>query len=286
GRDGKGRERGREAEPHRMALAEGIGERVLDRAEEVSRHALAGDRVGRDQVEAVTDPARAQRRDPGGEVPLAHPAADRTAAPGPAGGRALSLSRPRWLAHGSPASSTPVETRLTGPCVQVLLRAAVPVTTPSGPAGRPSPWMDGATCEDRMYDVTRRGCGPADQASIERAESDGKKKNRGPPPSRKALLVGDLAPGEELEVGDQLAHCSARLARVATQLPLELEAPAIAQRAVAELAVGALHVAAPVEEPVDLGEREQAHALLGQVIGDREQAREEPGVMARDLLGE
>ena len=62
-----------------------------------------------------------------------------------------------------------------------------------------------------------------------------------------ALLVGDLAPGEELEVGDQLTHRRARLARVAAQLPLELEAAAVAQRAVAELQVGALHVAAPVE---------------------------------------
>src|SRR5205814_1717357 len=140
-----------------------------------------------------------------------------------------------------------------GPCVQVLLRAAVPVTTPSGPAGRPSPWMDGATCEDRMYDVTRRGCGPADQASIERAESDGKKKNRGPPPSRKALLVGDLAPGEELEVGDQLAHRSARLARVAAQLPLQLEAPPAAQRAGAQREVGALHVAGAVAAAVGPG---------------------------------
>src|SRR5436309_10724415 len=109
-----------------------------------------------------------------------------------------------------------------------------------------------------------------------------RKKNRGPPPSRKTLLVGDLAPGEELEVGDQLAHRGARLARVAPQLPLELEAPAVAQGAVAELEVGALHVAAPVEEAVDLGEREEAHALPGQLIGDREQPREEPGVVARD----
>src|SRR5438046_9144613 len=187
--DGKGWWRGRETEPHRAALAERVGERVLDRAEEVSRHALARDRVGRGQVEAVVGPARAQRRDPGGEVPLTHPAADRLADPGPDRGRVLSLSRPRWLAHGSPASSTPVETRLTGPCVQELLRAAVPVTTLSGPAGRPSPWMDGATSGDSMNDVTRRGCDPADQRSIERAPSDGKKKNRGPPPSRKALLV-------------------------------------------------------------------------------------------------
>src|SRR5206468_8469055 len=146
--------------------------------------------------------------------------------------------------------------------------------------------MAGATREDNMNDVIRRRGRPADQTSIERAPSDGKKKNRGPPPSRKTLLVGDLAPGEELEVGDQLAHRGARLARVAAQLPLELEAPAVAQRAVAELEVGAPHAAAPVEEPVDLGEREQAHALLRPVTGDREQAREEPGVMARDLLGE
>src|SRR5438046_696130 len=146
--------------------------------------------------------------------------------------------------------------------------------------------MAGATREDNMNDVIRRRVRPADQTSIERAPSDGKKKNRGPPPSRKTLLVGDLAPGEELKVVDQLAHRGARLARVAAQLPLELEAPAVAQRAVAELEVGALHVAASVEEPVDLGEREQPHALLRQVIGDREQAREQPGVMASDLLGQ
>src|SRR5207245_2443720 len=130
------------------------------------------------------------------------------------------------------------------------------------------------------------GCAPADQASIGQPELACKKKNHVRLGVRMALLVGDLAPGEELEVGDQLTHRRARLARVAAQLPLELEAAAVAQRAVAELQVGALHVAAPVEKPVDLGEREQAHALLGQLVGDREQAREEPGVVAPDLLGE
>src|SRR5437667_12063395 len=130
------------------------------------------------------------------------------------------------------------------------------------------------------------GCAPADQASIGQPELACKKKNHVRSGVRMALLVGDLAPGEELEVGDQLTHRRARLARVAAQLPLELEAAAVAQRAVAELHVGALHVAAPVEEPVDLGEREQAHALLGQLVGDREQARKEPGVVAPDLLGE
>src|SRR5207245_2218160 len=119
----------------------------------------------------------AARRAPGGEVPLADPAPDRLADPGPDRGRVLSLSRPRWLAHGSPASSTPVETRLTGPCAQALLRAAVPVTTPSRPACRPSPWMAGVTREDSMNDVIRRRVRPADQTSIERAPSDGKKKN-------------------------------------------------------------------------------------------------------------
>src|SRR3989442_7785134 len=144
-----------------------------------------------------------------------------------------------------------------GPCAQALLRAAVPVTTPSGPACRPSPWMAGATREDSMNDVIRRRVRPADQASIERAASDGKKKNRGPPPSRKTLLVGDLAPGEELEVGDQLAHRGARLARVAAQLPPELEAPAVAQRAVAGLEVGARPGPARREAPGALVERVQ-----------------------------
>src|SRR5438046_2104284 len=135
--------RGRETEPHRAALAERVGERVLDRAEEVSRHALARDRVGRGQVEAVVGPARAQRRDPGGEVPLTHPAADRLADPGPDSRRVLSPSRARRRFHCSSATSTPVETRDTGPCAQALpapaALASPPSRAPSTPSPRPGP---------------------------------------------------------------------------------------------------------------------------------------------------
>src|SRR5207247_2450550 len=136
-------------------------------------------------------------------------------------------ARPSRTGEGSPSASA-VEARSTRLCGQRLVRPAVAVAPPVGAVCRPSRRMDGATSEDSMNDVTRRRVRPGDQRSIERAPSDGKKKNRGPPPSRKALLVGDLAPGEELEVGDQLAHRGARLARVAVQLPLELEAPAVA----------------------------------------------------------
>jgi hypothetical protein len=70
------------------------------------------------------------------------------------------------------------------------------------------------------------------------------------------LLVGDLAGGQDLDVGDELAHGGACLAGVATQLSLELDAAPVAQRSVAELEVGALHLGAPVEQAIDLGQRQ------------------------------
>src|SRR5262245_20942455 len=69
-----------------------------------------------------------------------------------------------------------------------------------------------------------------------------------------ALLVGDLPTGEDLDVGDQLPHRSACLTGVAAELSFELDATPIAQRAIAKLEVRPLHLGAPIEQPVDLGE--------------------------------
>src|SRR5688500_4756728 len=93
------------------------------------------------------------------------------------------------------------------------------------------------------------------------------------------LLIGDLARGDELQVGDQLPYRAARLARIPPQLALELHPPPIPQRATPKLQVSALHLATPVEQPVDLGERQQPHALRGEVVGDGEQPREERRVV-------
>ena len=93
-----------------------------------------------------------------------------------------------------------------------------------------------------------------------------------------------LRAADDLEVRDQLAHGGARVARVAPQLALELQAAPVAHRARAQLEVCALHLGAAIEEPVDLGEREQADAAVRKVVGDGEQAREEPRVVATDLL--
>src|SRR5439155_25135815 len=85
---------------------------------------------------------------------------------------------------------------------------------------------------------------------------------------------------------DQLADGCPRVARVPAERTLQLEAARIAQRPVPQLHVRALHLRAAREQAVDLGEREQAHALRREVVGDREQAREESGVVARDLIGQ
>ena len=97
-------------------------------------------------------------------------------------------------------------------------------------------------------------------------------------------MDGYLARGQELEVGHELADGGARVSGVTPELTLELPAAAVAQRTRAEMEIGALHLAAPVEQPVDFGEREEPHAVLREVVDDREEAREQPGVVADDLI--
>ena len=99
------------------------------------------------------------------------------------------------------------------------------------------------------------------------------------------ITVGDLARRQQLEIGDELADGDAGVAGVATELALELEAARVTEGAGAELGVRALHLGAAVEQPIDLREREQADAALRQVVGHGEQAGEEPGVVAADLIG-
>src|SRR5947208_9711375 len=70
------------------------------------------------------------------------------------------------------------------------------------------------------------------------------------------------------------------------QLALQLQPPRVPQRTRLELEVRALHLAAALEEPVDLGEGEESHAMLGEIVGHGEQAREEARVMAGDQLGQ
>src|SRR5262245_41742745 len=98
------------------------------------------------------------------------------------------------------------------------------------------------------------------------------------------LLVGDLTRGQDLDVGDQLAHRGARLARVATQLALELDAAPVAQGAIAELEMRTLHLGAPIEEAIDLGECEQPDARLWRSVGDGEQSRQQADVVAVHLV--
>ena len=70
------------------------------------------------------------------------------------------------------------------------------------------------------------------------------------------------------------------------QLALQLQPPRVPQRSRLQLEVRALHLATALEEPVDLGEGEQSHAVLGEIVGHGEQAGEETRVMACDQLGQ
>src|SRR5262245_33893616 len=100
------------------------------------------------------------------------------------------------------------------------------------------------------------------------------------------LLVCHLAGADDLQVGDQFADRGPGVTRIPAQLTLQLEPPAVAQRPVAKLQVGALHVTPPREQALDLGEGEQSDPLLGEIVGHRQQARQQPHMVAGDLLGQ
>src|SRR5262249_8253611 len=57
-----------------------------------------------------------------------------------------------------------------------------------------------------------------------------------------ALLVGDLASGQHLDVGDQLTHRGTGLTPVAAELALELDTTPVTERAVTQLKMGTLHL--------------------------------------------
>src|SRR5262249_40150128 len=121
-------------------------------------------------------------------------------------------------------------------------------------------------------------------ASIEPTAPDCKKKYQ---PDRKPggrSVVRDLASADHLAIGDERANGGANVPAVAAQLALELTATRVAERARAELEVRPLHLATAVEEPIDLGERQQPHPLRRQIVGDGEQPGEEARVMTGDLI--
>src|SRR5262249_13081476 len=102
--------------------------------------------------------------------------------------------------------------------------------------------------------------------SIEPTGPDCKKKYQpGREPGGRSV-VRDLARADHLEIRDELANGSAHVAAVAAQLALELTTTRVAERARAELEVRPLHLAAAVEEPIDLGERQEPHPLWRQVV--------------------
>src|SRR5207247_9552125 len=70
--DGEARACGRHTEPHRVALAERVGQSLLDRGEEVTWQAVARERSGRGEGEAVGRTDREQRRELDGDGGLAH----------------------------------------------------------------------------------------------------------------------------------------------------------------------------------------------------------------------
>ena len=98
------------------------------------------------------------------------------------------------------------------------------------------------------------------------------------------LLVGDVPGREHLQVGDQLADRGAGVTGVPAQLPLELDATAVAQRAVSQLQVGALHLGAAVEKAVDLRQGQQPDPRLRRAVGHGQEPREQADVMPADRL--
>src|SRR5262249_46261446 len=124
------------------------------------------------------------------------------------------------------------------------------------------------------------------ERSVPKRTALARRRMRNPAAAVSRLLIGDLTSREDLDVGDQLAHRSTRLPGIAPQLALELDAAPVAQRAVAQLEVGSLHLATPIEQAIDLGEDEEPDGGRGRAVGDREEAREEADVMTVHLVGE
>ena len=101
-------------------------------------------------------------------------------------------------------------------------------------------------------------------------------------PGARWLLNCHATCGEQLDVRDELTHRGTEIARVPAELPLELDAPAVAPGAVPELEQGVLEVAAAIEDPVDLRQGQEADPALRQVFDQREETREQARMMGGD----